>query len=167
MDETENTIREMETDTVNIGAIMAKFQPVENNQTANFEIAEKILKEHYTGASKSVLVKVLNIYLKDYYKLDSKGVKALDELIKDMVRDFKKSSKFDTKEDDVEAMKKRQEEQREINKIINDKREAHIIKLYEILKNKDGKSTVQDIANAKTELKELMKDFLGYRRYKS
>ena len=34
----------METDTVNIGAIMAKFQPVENNQTANFEIAKKILK---------------------------------------------------------------------------------------------------------------------------
>ena len=155
MIDTENTIREMETDTVNIGAIMAKFQPIENNQTANFEIAEKILKEHYTGASNSVLVKVLNIYLKDYYKLAPKSVKALEELIKDMVRDFKKSNKLETKEDDEAAMKKRREEQNEINKGIREKREAHITKLYEILKNKDGKSTDEEIEDAKQEIKEL------------
>jgi phage/plasmid-associated DNA primase len=53
-------------------------------------------------------------------------------------------------------MKKRQDEQREINKGIREKREAHIAELYDTLKNKSGKHTVEEIENAKTEIKNLM-----------
>jgi hypothetical protein len=98
--------------------------------------------------------------LKDHFGLDKDGLALLKtfwaDLQKEQKEARKEAKKVETAKEDEEAMKKRQEEQREINKGIREKREAHIAELYDTLKNKSGKHTVEEIESAKTEIKNLM-----------
>src|SRR5665647_641030 len=68
----------------------------------------------------------------------------------------KEAKKVETAKEDEEAMKKKREDQREANRSIREKRDKHIEELYDILKNKSGKHTIEEIENAKTEIKNLM-----------
>jgi len=131
------TNNEMQTDTVNIGAIMAQYQPIENDQKANFEIAKKVLLEHYKGASKSVLTEVLMIHLKEYFKLEKETVRILKPIVGEMLAEAKVDKKQEKKDDKLDII--------EQNLRIKAKRDAKKAELFDILSNKDGKSTVQGI----------------------
>ena len=117
-------------------------------------------------------------HLKDYFRLDRTAISYLNTIWTDLDKERRTLARLEKEKqrklekeneraarreekkvatvEDEEAMKKRQDEQREINRGLREKREKHIADLYDILKNKSGKHTVAEIENAKTEIKELM-----------